>query len=52
MKHPNVIWIDGPDGNVAHLAEHGVDPDEAEEVLRHPLAVDFSRTADARWLLG
>ena len=43
MLHLDVIWTDGPDGNIAHLAEHGVSPEEAEEVLREPVATDVSR---------
>jgi hypothetical protein len=39
-----VIWTDGTDGNIAHRAEHGVSPEEAEEVLREPVATDVSRT--------
>ena len=32
---PIVIWDmpDDPDGNVRHIAEHGLTPDEVEEVL-------------------
>lgn len=35
MGLPHFIWDldDDPDGNVQHLVEHGVSPDEAEEVL-------------------
>lgn len=38
-----VIWDleDDPDGNVQHIAEHGVTPEEVEEVLNGP----ESRTA-------
>lgn len=43
MRHLEVIWTDGPDGNIAHLAEHGVSPEEAEEVLRHPTFTTRSR---------
>lgn len=28
-----VCWDWGPDGNVAHIAEHDVTPDEVEQVL-------------------
>lgn len=28
-----VIWDDEPKGNVEHVAEHGLTPDEVEEVL-------------------
>jgi len=42
----DVIWglEDDPDGNIQHIAEHGVTPDEVEEVLNDP----FSQTAYSR----
>jgi len=39
-----VIWDYGPDGNVQHLAEHDVTPQEAEEVLADPITADVSRS--------
>jgi hypothetical protein len=45
MPHWQIIWIEGRDGNVAHLAEHGVTPREAAEVLRRPIAEEVSRTS-------
>lgn len=44
MPHLDVIWVEGPDGNVNHLAEHGVSPEEAEQVLRFRIATDASRS--------
>lgn len=32
--YPLVIWDDEPGGNVEHVAEHGLTPDEVDEVLR------------------
>jgi uncharacterized DUF497 family protein len=29
-------WEDDPKGNVQHIAEHGVTPEEVEEVLNDP----------------
>jgi hypothetical protein len=29
----SVIWDDEPGGNVEHIAEHGLSPDEVDEVL-------------------
>ncbi|MGD0460878.1 MAG: hypothetical protein ABSB74_00155 [Tepidisphaeraceae bacterium] len=43
MPHLEVIWIDGPGGNVRHLAEHGVTREEARDVLTDPTATDVSR---------
>ena len=28
-----VIWDDGPGGNVEHVGEHGLTPEEVDEVL-------------------
>ena len=38
MFEPIVIWDleDEPDGNVAHITEHGVTQDEVEEVVGNP----------------
>lgn len=38
MEDAHVIWDlpDEPRGNVRHIADHGVTPDEVEEVLRNP----------------
>ena len=44
MPHLEFIWIDGPLGNIHHLAEHAVTPQEAEDVLSDPIATDISRT--------
>jgi len=35
---PIVVWDmpDDPDGNVAHIAEHGITQDEVEEILGDP----------------
>jgi uncharacterized DUF497 family protein len=36
MEHALIDWDDptDPDGNTAHIAEHGLTPDEVESVLR------------------
>lgn len=42
-----LIWWDledDPEGNVNHIAEHGVTQEEVEEVLRNPTDRDKSRT--------
>jgi uncharacterized DUF497 family protein len=44
MPHLEVIWTGGPNGNVRHLAEHGVNCQEAEDVLADPIATDVSRS--------
>ena len=58
MRHLEVIWTDG---NLEHLAEHGITPEEAEQVLRDPAREEVSRssgrpiamgyTSDGRWIM-
>ena len=38
MQIEQMVWDedDDPDGNVAHIAEHGIDIDEVEDVLYNP----------------
>jgi uncharacterized DUF497 family protein len=58
-----IIWDldDDPDGNVQHIAEHGVTMDEVEEALSDPGAstrpsrssgrsITFGETSDGRYL--
>lgn len=45
MPWYEVIWNYEPGGNVEHIAEHGITPDEVEEVLFDPLEVATSRTS-------
>ncbi|MEO6437298.1 MAG: hypothetical protein ABIP55_16265 [Tepidisphaeraceae bacterium] len=40
MPHLEFIWIDGLEGNIQHLAEHGVTLEEAPDVLSDPIATD------------
>ena len=47
-----VLWIDGPDGNVEHLAEHGVTQAEAEDILRNPIGHDISRSTSRPIAIG
>ncbi len=48
------IWDldDDPDGNVQHLAEHGVTIDEVQEVIDNPWGTDSSRSSDRPILFG
>jgi uncharacterized DUF497 family protein len=38
MKYLQVVWDDDdqPDGNVQHIAEHGLTTDDVEHVLENP----------------
>lgn len=41
-----VIWDDEPGANVEHIAEHGLTPEEVDEVLLNPLIdVETSRSS-------
>ncbi len=52
MKSLHVIWMDGPNGNVEHIAEHGVTPEEVEQVLSEPIATETSRTTGRPVVFG
>ena len=47
MRFTRVIWDldDDPDGNVQHIAEHGVVKEEVEEVLETPAGIEASRSS-------
>lgn len=46
----DIVWDESlPDGNVAHLAEHGVSREEAEEVLMNAVSREKSRSS-GRWI--
>ena len=44
MPHVEFIWVEGPGGNVGHLAQNGVTTSEAEDVVSNPIATDTSRS--------
>jgi hypothetical protein len=63
MFGAHVIWDlpDDPEGNVGHIAEHGISPGEVEEVLLDPdsdttfsrssgMPITFGFTADGRYI--
>jgi uncharacterized DUF497 family protein len=52
MAWTEVIWTDGPDGNLQHLAEHGVTPDEVEHDLAHPIESDVSESSGRPVVFG
>jgi len=47
-----IIWNDEPDGNVAHIEEHGLTVDDVEEVLANPDSRDVSRSSDLPCVFG
>jgi len=42
MPYFEIIWNEEPDGNVAHIAEHGLTPEDVEEVILNPVGRDVS----------
>ncbi len=52
MTWIEVIWTDGRDGNVQHIAEHGITPDEVEHVLANPIESDVSETSGRPIVFG
>ncbi len=61
MPWYDIVWNFGPGGNVEHIAEHGLTPDDVETVICDPLDSTTSRssgrpvvtgyTADGRLIL-
>ena len=49
-----IIWDDfeDDDGNVAHIAEHGFDPEDLEYVLRHPVSEGVSKSTGRPCVFG
>ena len=47
MQYFRLVWDrpDDPDGNVQHVAEHGLDIEDVEEVLANPIAEGISRSS-------
>ncbi len=54
MSDFSFIWDldDDPDGNVHHIAEHGVTPEEVEEVFDNISDRDVSRTTNRPVVFG
>jgi uncharacterized DUF497 family protein len=47
-----VIWDDDPRGNVSHIAEHGLTPEDVEDVLFGAHELDTSRSSGLPIALG
>jgi hypothetical protein len=52
MTWIEVIWTEGPDGNIRHIAEHGITPDEVEYVMANPIDSDVSETTGRPIVFG
>ena len=61
MPYVEIIWNEEPGGNVEHIAEHGLTPEDVEDVFLNPVDHDVSRssglpivfgfTSDGRYIL-
>lgn len=45
MPYFEIIWNEEPGGNIDHIAEHGLTPEDVEEVLLNPIDQDVSRSS-------
>jgi uncharacterized DUF497 family protein len=51
--HHEFLWDDDPaDGNVAHIAEHGLTPEDVEHAFACPLRHTTSRSSGRKALFG
>ncbi len=48
----DIIWNPEPGGNVEHIAEHDLRPEDVEEVIFNPVDRDFSRSSGLPILFG
>ena len=48
-----LIWEwDEPEGNVAHIAEHGLSPEDVEHVVENSIAKEKSRSSGRSMVFG
>ena len=53
MAWVELIWEwDEEDGNVAHIREHGLTPEDVEYVLENPIGQDHSRSSSRPIVFG
>ena len=45
MPYFDILWTDDEDGNVAHVAEHGLTPEDVEFALQNPVHEDTSASS-------
>jgi uncharacterized DUF497 family protein len=46
------IWNEEPNGNIEHIAEHGLTPEDVEEVIFNPVDSDVSRSSGLPMAFG
>lgn len=54
MRFLQIIWDDdyNPEGNVQHIAEHGLTTSDVEWVIENPTTEDTNRSSKRRAVLG
>jgi uncharacterized DUF497 family protein len=54
MAFSSILWDldDDPEGNVQHIAQHGITPDEVEEVLQNATDADVSQSSGRPIVFG
>lgn len=52
MAYFEIIWDDEPGGNVEHIAEHALSPEDVEEVILNPVDHDVSRSSGLPIVFG
>jgi hypothetical protein len=52
MPYFEIIWNDEPGGNVEHIAEHDLTPEDVEEVIFNPVDRDVSRSSGLPIVFG
>ena len=52
MPYYEIIWNEERDGNVEHIAEHNLTPEDVEEVLFNPVDRDVSRSSGLPIVFG
>lgn len=52
MPYYDIIWNPEPGGNVEHITEHALTPEDVEAVLFNPVAHDISRSSGRPMVYG
>jgi len=52
MPYYEFIWNEEPGGNVEHIAEHGLTPEDVEEVVFNPIDHDVSQSSGLPIVFG
>lgn len=52
MPYFEIIWNEEPGGNVEHIADHDLIPEDVEEVIFNPVGRDVSRSSGLPIVFG